>query len=236
MLSINWISGNTGILPIDSFGFLDTGNSILHGKLPIRDFWIFTGLVVDYMEAFFLLIFGNNWNSHIIHASFMNIFAVLVFYFFLNEFKIKKIFIVFYCISFATLCYPVSGTPFAYIHSYIFSLVSIMFLILAIKNKNQIIWFILPFISILSFLSMQTPSAYILLILFFILIYYFFTSKDYKNFKFFIFGCLGSLILFLVFLYFTKTPFTNFIYQYILFPLTIGEGRISSSEAAYVLH
>ena len=109
-----------------------------------------------------------------------------------------------------------------------------MFLILAIKNKNQIIWFIFPFISILSFLSMQTPSAYILLILFFILIYYFFTSKDYKNFKFFIFGCLGSLILFLVFLYFTKTPFTNFIYQYILFPLTIGEGRISSSEAAYV--
>ena len=231
---INWISGNTGILPIDSFGFLDTGNSILHGKLPIRDFWIFTGLVVDYMEAFFLLIFGNNWNSHIIHASFMNIFAVLVFYFFLNEFKIKKTFIVFYCISFATLCYPVSGTPFAYIHSYIFSLVSIMFLILAIKNKNQIIWFIFPFISILSFLSMQTPSAYILLILFFILIYYFFTSKDYKNFKFFIFGCLGSLILFSVFLYFTKTPFTNFIYQYILFPLTIGEGRISSSEAAYV--
>ena len=136
---INWYSGNIGLIPIDSFGFLDSGYSITKGHLPIRDFWIFTGLIVDYMEAFFLLIFGNNWNSHIIHASFMNIFAVLVFYFFLNEFKIKKLFIVFYCISFATLCYPVSGTPFAYIHSYIFSLASIMFLILAIKNKSQII-------------------------------------------------------------------------------------------------
>ena len=25
---INWISGNIGLIPIDSFGFLDTGNSI----------------------------------------------------------------------------------------------------------------------------------------------------------------------------------------------------------------
>ena len=120
---INWLSGNIGIIPIDSFGFLDTGHSILKGKLPIKDFWIFTGLVVDYMEAFFLLIFGNNWNSHLIHSSFMNILAVLFFYFFLNSFHLKKRYIIFYCISFATLCYPVSGTPFAYIHSYIFSLI-----------------------------------------------------------------------------------------------------------------
>ena len=61
---INWLSGNIGVLPIDSFGFLDTGHSILKGKLPIRDFWIFTGLLVDYMEAFFLTVFGNSWNSH----------------------------------------------------------------------------------------------------------------------------------------------------------------------------
>ena len=42
---VNWISGNIGIFPIDTFGFFDTGHSILHGKLPIRDFWIFTGLL-----------------------------------------------------------------------------------------------------------------------------------------------------------------------------------------------
>ena len=51
---INWMSGNIGVLPIDSFGFFDTGYSILKGNLPIRDFWIFTGLLVDYMEALFL--------------------------------------------------------------------------------------------------------------------------------------------------------------------------------------
>ncbi len=231
---INWISGNNGILPIDSFGFLDPGYSILHGKLPIRDFWIFTGLIVDYMEAFFLLLFGNNWNSHLIHACFMNIIATLVFYYFLNDFKIKKIYSVFYSLAFSTLCYPVSGTPFAYIHSYIFSLISLMFLILAIKNKSQILWIIFPFVSILSFLSMQTPSSYILLILFFVLIYYFFVSQDYKNLKFFLIGCVSSLLLFVFYLFLTKTPLTNFLHQYILFPLTIGEGRISSNETAYV--
>ena len=216
---INWMSGNIGIIPIDSFGFLDSGHSILHGKLPIRDFWIFTGLIVDYMEAFFLLIFGNNWNSHLIHASFMNILAVLVFYFFLNNFKIKKLFIIFYCVSFATLCYPVSGTPFAYIHSYIFSIISIMLLILAIEKKSKLIWFLLPFVSFFSFLSMQTPSVYILIILSFVLTHYFFFSKDYENLKFFLIGCISSILLFIVFF---------------LFPLTIGEGRISSSEGAYV--
>ena len=50
---VNWVSGNTGVMPIDTFGFFDTGFSILKNKLPIRDFWIFTGLVVDYFQALF---------------------------------------------------------------------------------------------------------------------------------------------------------------------------------------
>ncbi len=231
---INWISGNVGIIPIDTFGFLDTSHSILNGKLPLRDFWIFTGLLVDYMGALFLSIFGNSWSSHLIHSSSMNILAVLFLYFFLNNLNLEKKYIIFYCASFATLCYPVSGTPFAYIHSYIFSLISIMTFILAFKNKNKIIWFIFPFVCMFSFLSMQTPSAFILLILLGFVILYFKKSKDYKNLNFFFLGCVSSLILFLIFLYFTKTPFINFLYQYILFPLTIGEGRISSNDLAYV--
>ena len=87
---INWISGNVGIIPIDTFGFLDTSHSILNGKLPLRDFWIFTGLLVDYMGALFLSIFGNSWSSHLIHSSSMNILAVLFLYFFLNNLNLKK--------------------------------------------------------------------------------------------------------------------------------------------------
>ena len=132
---INWLSGNIGIIPIDSFGFLDTGNSILNNKLPIRDFWIFTGLIVDYMEAFFLFFFGNNWNSHLAHSSFMNIVATTGVYLFLKELNLKSNLIFFYTICFATLCYPVTGTPFAYVHAYIFSLLAIFNFIIAIKKQ-----------------------------------------------------------------------------------------------------
>ena len=119
---INWHSGNIGVMPIDSFGFLDTGHSILYGHLPIRDFWIFTGLIVDYMEAAFLLLFGNNWNSHLAHGGFMNILGTLGLYFFLKNYNLSVYYKIFYCLCFATLCYPLSGTPFAYLHAYIFSL------------------------------------------------------------------------------------------------------------------
>ena len=231
---INRFSANVGVLPIDSFGFLDTGFSILKNKLPLRDFWIFTGLIVDYMESAFLFIFGNNWNSHVMHASFMNIIGSLSVFFFLNEIKLDKKFSIFYVLSFATLCYPVSGTPFAYIHSFIFSLIAILILILAIKNKNSIMWFILPVICFLAFLSMQTPSAYIIIIITVFSSYYFIKHKNINNLSFFFLGCSLCILVFFIYLNLTNTPFQNFLYQYILFPMTIGESRIYSSDVAYV--
>ena len=231
---VNWYSANIGVLPIDTFGFMDSSNSIIKGHLPIRDFWIFTGLLLDYMGAFFLKVFGNNWNSYLAHSSVMNIVATLGLFFFLKELKLKLKYIFFYSVSFATLCYPLIGTPFAYVHAYIFSLLLILNLIIAINNKNGFLWFIFPYICFFAFLSMQTPTAFILLTAIIFLIYYFFKNKDVKNLKFFIYGCASCLILFCLFLYITKTPLINFIYQYILFPLTIGEGRIVSDDAAYV--
>ncbi len=231
---INWYSGNIGIIPIDSFAFLDTGYSIIFDHLPIRDFWIFTGLLVDYMEAAFLYLLGNNWNSHLAHSSFMNIIATLGLYFFLREYEFKFHYIIFYCLSFATLCYPLSGTPFAYMHAYIFSLLAIFTLLIAIKKNSKILWFALPFLYLFAFLSMQTPTAYILIILFFIILYHFQKTKKFENLKYFIYGNILSFCLFALFLFYTDTPIKNFIYQYILFPLTIGEGRITSKEVAYI--
>ena len=212
--SITWYSGNIGIIPIDSFGFLDTGYSIIQGHLPIRDFWIFTGLLVDYMEAIFLYLFGNNWNSHLAHSSFMNILATFSLYFFLREYDLKISYSTFYCLSFATLCYPVSGTPFAYLHAYIFSLLAILCFLIAIKKRNNFLWFLFPYVCFFAFLSMQTPTAYILVILFFYLVLYFVKSREFNNLIFFLSGSVSCIILFLVFLYLTKTPLNNFFYQY----------------------
>ena len=56
---VNWYSANIGVLPIDTFGFMDSSNSVIKGHLPIRDFWIFTGLLLDYMYFYFILKFQN---------------------------------------------------------------------------------------------------------------------------------------------------------------------------------
>ena len=35
---INWNTGNIGVLPIDTFGFLESGNSILKGRSQFEIF------------------------------------------------------------------------------------------------------------------------------------------------------------------------------------------------------
>jgi len=85
-----------------------------------------------------------------------------------------------------------------------------------------------------AFLSMQTPTVYILTILLILLVLHFSREKKFENLKFFLIGGISSISLFFLFLIFTETPIINFIYQYILFPLTIGDGRITSKEIAYI--
>ena len=60
---INWFSANVGVMAIDTFAFFDTGFSILKNKIPIRDYWIFTGIVVDYFQALFFIFHGENYDN-----------------------------------------------------------------------------------------------------------------------------------------------------------------------------
>ena len=231
---INWVSGNIGVMPIDTFGFFDTGFSILKDKFPIRDFWIFTGITVDYLQAFFFIIFGKEWSSYIIHASIINIIASLSFFLFLDNFKINKAYQFIFSISFATLCYPVSGTPFAYLHSFVFSLILIFTFCSAIINDNKLLWFLIPTISFFAFFSMQTPSFYIITIIIFFILFFLLKEKKTSRLKYLILGTFFAFTLILIFFISTKTPLKNFIYQYFLFPLTIGSDRLTSESTAYV--
>ena len=210
---INWMSGNLGVLPIDTFAFFDTGFSILKDKYPIRDFWIFQGLLLDYLQALFFFVFGSNWSSYVIHASFFNILISLAVYFTFINLNLSKVYSFFYALSVATLCYPVAGTPFAYQHSFILSLISIFIICLAIKKQSNLLWFSLPITMSLAFLAQQMPSSYINLILIIIIFHYFVSKKNINNFKFFVSGSLFILFCFLIFLTISKTPLRDFIYH-----------------------
>ena len=231
---INWFSANIGVMPIDSFGFFDTGYNILNGQLPIRDYWAYTGLTVDYLQSLFFLIFGNNWNSYIIHSSFINVISSLIFYYFLRDLKISKIFSLIYTFSFATLLYPVSGTPFAYLHAYIFSILAVMIFFLLNNSKKRNLLIFVPLIFFFAFFSMQTPTIYIGLVLLLFIFYLIILKKEYFLIKTLIIGGILSIFLVICYLFFTDTTLKDFFYQYFLFPISIADGRMASETNAYV--
>lgn len=231
---INWYSANIGVLPIDTFGFFDTGYGILKGQLPIRDYWSYTGLTVDYFQSLFFLVFGNTWNSYIIHSSTLNVISVLIFYFFLTHIKLPKFFSLIYSLSFAVLLYPVSGTPFAYLHAYILSLLGLMLFFIFFNSRNYRLLTLIPLIYFLAFFSMQTPTIYVGFVLLVFIIYLILSKKKFNLIKFFLLGTLISIVFLVGYLFLTNTATKDFVNQYFLFPISIADGRVASDSDAYV--
>ena len=152
-LTFTFYSGYRGIFPIDSFLIFDAGFKILNGYQPFKDYWSITGPFLDYFQYLFFKMFGVNWTSYVLHAGTINIILSLAtFYFFLNI-GLKKIHSCIYSISIAILGYPSVGTPFMDHHATIFSLLSLMTLILALKKDYYYYWFSLPLLLGFSFFS-----------------------------------------------------------------------------------
>lgn len=225
--------GNKGVFPIDSFGFLDSSYNILLGRHPIRDFWIFSGIFVDYSQALFFKILGLHWSSYIIHSALINSFITLYFFFFLYKKKLSFYFCFFYALCFSLLCYSQSGTPFSYFHSLIFSLFAIFSFLLGVETKKNVYWLFVPVFMFLSFFSNQTPSAYINILLILFSIFYFIFFKKLFNFFCFIFGASISFLVIVFFFYFNNIKFIDFFYQYILFPISIAADRIEGNQGAF---
>ena len=79
---INYYYANKGLNPIDTFSFFDTGYYTAKGYHPVKDFWVISGILIDYIQGLFFHIFGFNWNAYVFHASFFNIIISLFFFLF----------------------------------------------------------------------------------------------------------------------------------------------------------
>ena len=55
---INYFYSSYGVFPIDTFLHYDSSYRITQGEYPIKDFWIVSGIFVDFLGAFF---FPNIW-------------------------------------------------------------------------------------------------------------------------------------------------------------------------------
>ena len=67
---INYHFANKGLYPIDTFSFFDTAYYITEGQHPIKDYWIISGVFIDYVQAAFFNLFGKIG----MHMSFMLLF------------------------------------------------------------------------------------------------------------------------------------------------------------------
>ena len=221
-------TGNRGVFPIDSFSHFDSGYRILNGEHPFKDYWIVSGVFIDYLQSIIFYILGINWQTYLLNSSLLNgSVSLLVYFLFINlglNFKLSF----FYAICFSILAYPSSGTPFVDHHSALLSLIAIIMLIKAMKTNKLHSWFLVPVFMFFAFLSKQVPATYIFFAVIFMIVFHLThqRKKDVIRILFTItFSSIILIALLILFFNYNNIDIKFFITQYIYYPLTIGEER-----------
>ena len=232
-LLINQYYGNRGIFPVDSFAHFDTGFRILLGEHPFKDYWVVSGPFIDYLQAIFFYLFGINWQSYILHASFINSILTIATFIVLRNFKLNIFYSFLYSLFFAVLAYPTSGTPFVDHHSAFFSLLGVYSLILAIKSEKKVYWILLPIFFGFAFLSKQTPAAYIFLFIILILTIFSVTKKEFYWIKYTFLSSVLFIIILLLHGMILRIDLSLFLDQYFFYPQIIGAERIKNFDFTF---
>ena len=227
-LLINQYYGNKGIFPVDSLAHFDTGFRILLGEHPFKNYWIVSGPLLDYIQAIFFYVFGVNWQSYVLHASFVNAILTVATFLVIRNFNLNIYFSFIYSILFSILAYPTSGTPFVDHHSAFFSLLGIYSLILGIKNEKKLHWFLVPIFFGFAFLSKQTPSLYVILSAILVLSFFSLTQKKYYWIKYSLFSSILFILSLLIFGIYQEINLSSFLEQYLFYPQTIGAQRFEN--------
>ena len=227
---INFYVASHGVFPVDTFIHYDYGYRILLGDNPVTDYWIVHGFIIDYIQAIFFKIFGNNWYSYVIHSSIFNVIITLSSYSIFRLLKVdfKLSFLISIFVAF--LAYPVSGTPFLDLHSTFFSLLAVYTLIFAIVKNKNFYWFYASILLGFAFFSKQVPAVYTIIGVSLINIYFTIIKKNIKIFIYFISGATFFLTILFLFLIIRKIPISDFILQIFLFPPSIGVNRYETYD------
>ena len=221
----NQYYGYIGILPIDSFLIFNSGYDLMNGYYPFKDYWTIKEPFIDLIQAIFFKLFGVSWFSYVFHASVFNCIITISTFFLLKKFNLNNIQCFIYSFCVAILTYPTAGTPFSDHHTLILCLLSLYSFILAIKEKKNIYWFLIPVLLGFSFMSKQAPTVYVIFLITFLSIVFFIKSKNVSNFISALTGTLTILILFFILLFLGGIEFNDFLIQYFSYPMSLGESR-----------
>ena len=231
---INLYYAKFGTFPIDTFLHYDSGYRILNKEYPVKDYWIVSSFIVDFIQSLFFKIFGINWYAYIFHSSFFNAIISLFTYYFFLHLKISKINSLIFTLCFSTLAYTISGTPFVDLHATFFSLIATY---LIIKNlgylNNKYLLFIIVLLFFFAFLSKQVPTAYIVILEGFIIIIFLVKKNNLETLKFIVINFILCLVFFIVILTYLEIDYKNFYLQYIDFPVSIGALRFEIIDISF---
>ena len=194
---INNYFGFIGLNPTDSFLIFGSGDRVLKGDLPFKDYWVVSGgPLIDIMQSFVFKILGVSWSSFVIHASILNsIFSISIF-FYARLTKLSKKTSLFFAILSSFIMYPAAGTPQTDHHSIIIGSISLIFFIIFLKKKNYTPLFFFPIIFLGCFFIKQVPAAYYIILICLISLFYYLFKKQKEII---INLLLGSIIAFAVF-------------------------------------
>ena len=223
----NQYYGFIGVQPIDSFFPFNSGYDVLNGKYPFKDYWTITGPFMDLVQAFLFNILGVSWFSYVLHASVFNFLFALATFYTLYKFELSIDYCFIYTILVSILAYPSSGTPYVDHQSAYLSTIGVYSFILALKTNEKKYWFFLPVMFVLSFLTKQTPTGYIFLVIGFLYLTHLIFNFQFQNLLYTFLGSFISLSVFFLFLYLGNIPLNSFYQQYILYPMSLGESRLS---------
>jgi len=220
--------GFLGINPIDNFTVFNAGFYFLNGYIPFKDYWVVTGPFLDLTQLFIFKILGVNWFAYVSHSMLLNVILSVATFFTLLNFNLNKTIALFYSLLLSLISYPQVGTPFVDHHASILSLIGVYFFILAVRTNKTRYWFLLPIIFFISFMSKQTPTAYIIISLFFLIIYFFFYNFNKKNFISLLLGSVASIVILIIFLKSFQINFYDFYNQYFSFASSVGRDRLNA--------
>ena len=82
---------------------------------------------------------------------------------------------------------------------------------------------------------MHVPSIYINLVIIICVLVYFVFNYNYSNIISFLLGSLSILVIIISFFVYFEIPLIKFVQQYILFPISVGEYRVSNSDYTFSL-
>ena len=224
---INQYYANRGVFPIESFAHFDIAFRIINGDIPFQDYWLVSGLLIDYVQAFFFKVFGQNFQVYIFHASLINCLLTITTFYILKNFNLNIYQCVFYSFCFAILGYTTSGTLYVDHHSSLLCLLAVFCLIMAIKTERRKFLILLPIILGLAFLTKSAPSVYVFFSVSLILILYILIEKKFNWLLYLFLSSISFIILTVLLFNIANIKLENFFNQYIFFPSSIGKDRIT---------